>query len=139
MKKFKSSKKAAKKTIKRAKAKKAIKKDVVRRAVVGSFARRRERRNLALIRKKMFSMLPIVVNNAEYLHDNTLRVTFSDGYTSEVDFSGFFESNTMPYLKKYKSQQNFKKFNIEDGNVVWGKDWDLIFPIEQLYAGKIKL
>jgi hypothetical protein len=24
---------------------------------------------------------------------------------------------------------------LEDGNIVWGEDWDLIFPIEQLHQG----
>ena len=26
---------------------------------------------------------------------------------------------------------------VDDGNIVWGEDWDLIFPIEQLYSGAI--
>ena len=26
---------------------------------------------------------------------------------------------------------------IDNGNVVWGKNWDLIFPIEQLHSGVI--
>ncbi len=30
----------------------------------------------------------------------------------------------------------FRTFVIDDGNVVWGEDWDLIFPIENLYIGK---
>ena len=38
---------------------------------------------------------------------------------------------------KYKKQENFKKFKIENGNIVWGKDWDLIFPVYDLYEGKI--
>lgn len=36
-----------------------------------------------------------------------------------------------------KQLSNFKKFKIEKGNIVWGEDWDLIFPIEQLYNGKV--
>ena len=24
---------------------------------------------------------------------------------------------------------------LEHGNVVWGKNWDMIFPIKQLYRG----
>ena len=31
----------------------------------------------------------------------------------------------------------FQKFTIDDGNIVWGEDWDLVFPVEQLYAGAI--
>ena len=29
-------------------------------------------------------------------------------------------------------------FKIENGNIVWGEDWDLIFPIEQLHQGRIE-
>ena len=25
----------------------------------------------------------------------------------------------------------------ENGNIVWGKNWDLIFPVEQLHSGKL--
>jgi hypothetical protein len=27
--------------------------------------------------------------------------------------------------------------NIDGGNIVWGRNWDLIFPIEQLHEGVI--
>jgi hypothetical protein len=30
----------------------------------------------------------------------------------------------------------FQSFRIENGNLVWGKDWDLIFPIDGLYRGE---
>ena len=37
--------------------------------------------------------------------------------------------------KSYLNENKFKKFKIEFGNIVWGKNWDLIFPIDKLYAG----
>ena len=54
-----------------------------------------------------------------------------------VDFGNFFETHSHPQYNKYKKVENFKKFKIENGNVVWGKDWDLIFPVSDLYKGKI--
>lgn len=30
----------------------------------------------------------------------------------------------------------FRTFKIVEGNIVWGDDWDLIFPMEKLYRGK---
>ena len=30
----------------------------------------------------------------------------------------------------------FRTFKIVEGNIVWGDDWDLIFPMENLYRGK---
>lgn len=55
-----------------------------------------------------------------------------------VDFAGFLETLSHPQFNKYKKQANFKRFNIENGNVVWRKDGDMIFPIDDLYTGKIK-
>ncbi|HKP32024.1 MAG TPA: hypothetical protein VJT83_04835 [Chitinophagaceae bacterium] len=40
-------------------------------------------------------------------------------------------------ILKYKKPENFKKFEILDGNLIWGKHWDMIFPIQQLYSGII--
>jgi len=31
--------------------------------------------------------------------------------------------------------RKFNRFSIENGNIVWGKNWDLMFPIEQLHDG----
>ena len=39
---------------------------------------------------------------------------------------------------KYLDPRNFRRFEIEDGNIVWGKSWDLVFPVEQLHAGVIE-
>ena len=85
-------------------------------------------------------MSSISVKNADFLHDNILSITFTNGHVQEVDFSNFLNASSTPtYMREYKSEDNFKKFKIENGNVVWGDDWDLIFPIPQLYIGKISV
>jgi len=38
---------------------------------------------------------------------------------------------------KYLDPRKFNRFAIENGNIVWGKNWDLIFPVEQLHAGVV--
>ena len=40
------------------------------------------------------------------------------------------ENNPQHY--SYLEPENFKQFTIEHGNVVWGKNWDMIFSIEDL-------
>jgi hypothetical protein len=42
-----------------------------------------------------------------------------------------------PQYDAYKRIDKFKTFRLDHGNIVWGSDWDLIFPIEQLYNGCI--
>lgn len=39
---------------------------------------------------------------------------------------------------KYLDPDVFRTFAIENGNVAWGDDWDMIFPVEILYSGRIQ-
>lgn len=77
------------------------------------------------------------VIDAEYLAEYKIRISFSDRTQKVVDFQHFLTEHPHPQYNKYKNPTQFKKFKIERGNIVWGKDWDLIFPVEQLHAGKI--
>jgi Protein of unknown function (DUF2442) len=80
-----------------------------------------------------------LIKNATFIKNNVLSITFTDNHVQEVDFSPFLDKESTPtYLKEYKEERKFKKFKIQDGNLVWGKDWDLVFPISQLYKGEIK-
>lgn len=79
------------------------------------------------------------INTATYLEGYKVSIVFNDGKTSIVDFGPFLASKKSSYLKKYINPLLFKNFHIEDGNIVWGKDWDMIFPLHQLYKGSIKL
>lgn len=79
----------------------------------------------------------IEVANAVYLDGYRLRIAFTDGKEKEVDFSTFILGNQKQALAKYKNSAFFKKFRIEQGNIVWGKNWDLIFPVQELYKGVV--
>jgi hypothetical protein len=78
------------------------------------------------------------VVEAEYLSGYKILISFSDKTRQVIDFGPFLVEHPHPQYNKYKNPSNFKKFKIERGNIVWGKDWDLIFPVEQLHAGKIE-
>ncbi|MEO5947333.1 MAG: hypothetical protein ABIP79_11000 [Chitinophagaceae bacterium] len=79
----------------------------------------------------------ISVREAKYIDGFKVELLFSDNNKKVVDFSGFLKTHNHPQYNKYKKEANFKKFSIENGNVVWGKDWDMIFPVYDLYKGKI--
>jgi hypothetical protein len=85
----------------------------------------------------MIATKKISILSAKYAEHFAIDITFSDGKTKRVDFENFLSNNSHPQYDKYKKTDNFKKFYIDRGNLVWGKNWDLIFPIEQLYKGKI--
>ena len=54
-----------------------------------------------------------------------------------VDIGQFIRLHPHPQYNKYLNEAEFEKFTIDDGNIVWGEDWDLVFPVEQLYSGVI--
>jgi hypothetical protein len=78
-----------------------------------------------------------VVTNATYIKKFKVKIDFADGKISLVDFEDYIKSIKVGYLKKYQNPQNFQNFMIQNGNIVWGEDWDLIFPRDQLYEEKI--
>ena len=82
-------------------------------------------------------MKPVSIVKAEYVGDLSVKIVFNDNTTTIVDVGTFIKKHPHPQYNKYLEESNFKKFKIDLGNIVWGKNWDLIFPIEQLYKGKI--
>jgi hypothetical protein len=83
-------------------------------------------------------MKTISVKEAKYIDGLKVEVVFNDEKKSIIDFSPFFQTHAHPQYNKYKKPSNFKKFKVENGNLVWGKDWDMIFPVFDLYKGKIE-
>ena len=79
----------------------------------------------------------IRIVSASYLSDYKVLLTFSDNTQQTVDFQDLLKENPHPQFSPYLDLRKFKKFKIEKGNIVWGKDWDLIFPVDELYAGKL--
>ena len=78
------------------------------------------------------------VVSAEYVGGLSLKLTFSDGFVRILDFSEYLSSHPHPQHDSYKDPDKFREFYIDCGNLVWGKDWDMIFPVEDLYTGVIK-
>jgi hypothetical protein len=78
----------------------------------------------------------IEINSAIYIGDYAIRIFFNDGVCKLVDFKSFLENSSHPSIQKYLDESKFKEFAILDGNLNWN-DYDLIFPIADLYQGVI--
>lgn len=79
-------------------------------------------------------MKPLAVTSARYLSNYRLAVDFSDGTTQEIDFGPIIEQfSPTDYRAIYRQPEQFQAFAIEGGNLVWGEDWDLIFPVWKLH------
>lgn len=76
------------------------------------------------------------IKSAKYIGDYAVRISFNDGISRLVDFKPFLESSLHPSIRKYLDETQFKQFKIIEGNLNWN-DYDLIFPIADLYEGKV--
>ena len=74
---------------------------------------------------------------ANYIDGYRIELTFDDNTIRTIDFSNELNKIQVPEYKKYLDFKYFKKFKIDMGNIVWGKNWDLVFPLPQLYKGKL--
>jgi hypothetical protein len=79
----------------------------------------------------------ISVKKARYLEGYKIKILFSDNTTRIIDFEPFLKENPHPQWNKYNDIRFFKKFKIANGNIVWGRDWDIIFPVHSLYIGNL--
>lgn len=78
----------------------------------------------------------IEIVSANYIGDFAIGIQFNDGTKRVVDFKPFLEASLHPSIRKYLEESKFKQFEIVDGNLNWN-DYDLIFPVDNLYDGKI--
>lgn len=79
----------------------------------------------------------LYITKAEDMGNLTVSLTFSDNTVQTVDIGDFIRRHPHPQYNKYLDPRKFRRFTIDNGNIVWGKNWDLIFPVEHLYAGKL--
>jgi hypothetical protein len=76
------------------------------------------------------------VVKAEYVEAYKLRILFSDGTEQVVDFGPFLQASNNPLIRKYLQPDLFRDFTVEHGDLFW-HDYDLCFPIADLYTGDL--
>lgn len=76
------------------------------------------------------------VKEAKYVPRHRVDIKFNDGTHRIVDFGPFLRQARNPMFTKYRRPKAFKSFHIQDGDLMWG-DFDMIFPIMDLYRGTI--
>jgi len=78
----------------------------------------------------------IEVVNAEHVDGYRVALLFADGTQRVVDFAPFLSRARNPMATQYRDLEKFKQFKIVNGNLNWN-DYEMIFPVAQLYAGTI--
>ena len=76
------------------------------------------------------------ITHAQYLKGYEIKLTFSDGVEVVVDFEQFLSSSQHQEIRKYLDLEEFKKFQVRDGDLDWN-DFDLCFPLADLHEGKV--
>ncbi len=78
----------------------------------------------------------IQIKEIVHLDGLKLSIYFSDGSNQIIDFKSFLSGSAHPQIRKYLQPKNFKEYKLIDGELMWG-DFDLIFPIRDLYENQI--
>ena len=91
--------------------------------------KRKVRRN-----KQKTGQKSLTVKTAKYIQDFAIAVTFSTGNYKLIDFLPLFHKYVKGDNLKYFTPQKFKKFIIKNGNIYWGRNEDVIFPVQLLYG-----
>lgn len=78
----------------------------------------------------------VQIEAARHVSGYKLGIRFSDGHVSSVDFGPFLKASEHPSIRAYLDLKRFKEFTLEDGVLHWN-DFDLVFPMAELYEGRI--
>lgn len=88
--------------------------------------------------KKEIEMKYLRIEKADYIGKLTVMLTFNDGAVVTINFGSWIAANPHPQYNRYLDEKKFKKFYIDDmGNIAWGKNRDLYFPINELHNGSL--
>ena len=91
---------------------------------------------IAIEEKKTRMPKVVQIESARFVAPYKLRLRFDDGRENIVDFGPFLKNSEHPSIRAYLDLKRFKNFTIEDGVLHWN-DFDLVFPMADLYEGKI--
>ena len=80
----------------------------------------------------------IRIEKAEVTAPLCVMLYFNDHTQQMIDVGDYIINHPHPQYNKYLNPKKFATFKIVNGNIVWGRDWDIIFPIEQLHSGHIE-
>jgi hypothetical protein len=76
------------------------------------------------------------ITDVEHISDYKLKIRFNDEHQEVVDFEHFLRASKHPDIRKYLDIDMFKTFTIDHGDLIWN-DYELCFPISDLYSGEI--
>ncbi|MFI3221414.1 MAG: DUF2442 domain-containing protein [Methylococcaceae bacterium] len=76
------------------------------------------------------------IEQESQLDDYKLKLVFNDQASQVIDFKPFLSKSLNPLIRKYLAPEEFAKFEVDGGDLEWN-DYDLCFPIDDLYENRI--
>ena len=76
------------------------------------------------------------IEQVSHIDDYKLKLVFNDQSSQVVDFKPFLTKSLNPLIRKYLVPEEFAKFEVDGGDLEWN-DYDLCFPIADLYENRI--
>jgi hypothetical protein len=78
----------------------------------------------------------LAIKSAEYIKGYKIKMVFSDFKERIINFEPFLKQAQNPMTRKFLDIDEFKKFKIEYGDLIWN-DYEMCFPIIDLYEDNI--
>jgi hypothetical protein len=76
------------------------------------------------------------IEQESHIDDYKLKLVFNDQASQVIDFKPFLSKSLNPLIRKYLAPEEFAKFELDGGDLKWN-DYDLCFPIDDLYENRI--
>lgn len=74
----------------------------------------------------------VKIVKAYFLGGYKILLNFSDGRQRIINFLPIFKKYVKGYYSKYFLSENFKRFIVENGNIYWGENEEVIFTVSFL-------
>ena len=75
----------------------------------------------------------ISIQKALYINGYDILLHFSNGTQKIINFLLLFSEYAKGDFEKYLKPSLFKKYIVDNGNIYWGSDEDIIFPASLLF------
>ena len=74
------------------------------------------------------------VKSVRVLHDQLIRVAFSDGYVGQVDLSGLFRLHPGRLVEELRSPEQFGKVVVENDTLTFSNGYDICPDVLRFYC-----
>lgn len=79
----------------------------------------------------------VKITEAKYLDNYKIQFHFNTNEYKVIDFKSFLNNTPYNNEKKYLNLENFQKFRIEMGDLIWN-DYDMCFQAKNLYKNILR-